>query len=667
MKNFLLILLVFSCLLACQDQKKTVPSSTEYLPYEYSLFFGENEAGYFNSSRDAEGAYQFVFEFNDRGRGPHLEETVQLDGMGWIQSLHIVGHNYLKDTVNESFQLNEGRANWKSTSETGDTEAKDAFFIGVNSGLGNTELLIRKLLTAPNQAVDLYPSGSVKISEIEAYTIADSLNLKLIEFTGIAFEPNYIWMDQDNRFFAAPSTWLSCIRRGYEEISEELLDKQTDKQKAYYKKMANALTETPEGELLIKNVGVFDSELGVMVPNQYVLVSGNTIQEVGTGEAPEAARVIDGTGKTLLPGLFDMHGHLSRSDGILNLAAGVTSVRDLANSFDLPEIRAEFDANTVMGPRIQIMCGFIDQAGPYAGPIGKIINNLDEGLAAVEFYHERGYEQIKLYSSIDPSWVKPLADKTHELGMRLSGHIPAYMLAEDAVRSGYDEIQHVNMVALNFMSDTIDTRTPLRFSMIGEAAHTIAVDGEDFKNFVALLKEKNTVIDPTVSFFEGMLSTKAGEPDPQFEMVLDRLPIQVKRGFYSGGLPIPEGKEQDYKNSFLKLLEITKALHDAGVVIVAGTDAMVGFGLHSEIENYVRAGIPANEVLQIATFQSAEVIGIQDKFGSIKAGKLADMILVDGNPLKRIEDIRRVEWTIKNGQLYNAKKLYQAVGVEHFK
>lgn len=665
MRYFLPLLFISGFMFSCSIEK----SPDTYETLNYNLYFGDNKAGYFQSAQTGDGSYKFVFEYNDRGRGPHLEETISLDKNGLIASLQIIGHNYLKDSVAESFESSGGKAVWSSRTEKGNEEArKNTFYVGVNSAFGNTELLTRKMLNSPGQSIDLYPSGSLKISEVEAIKINDSLDLKLIETVGFAFSPSYIWFDKHDRFFAAPSTWLTCIRDGYESVADQLLEIQTAKEKAYYAKTAQALTEKTEGKTLISNVNVFDAEKGRLLMSQNVLINGNKIESVqaSLGDSPEAAKTIDGTGKTLLPGLFDMHTHLSRSDGILNLAAGVTSVRDLANSFDLPEIRDEFNADKVLGPRILVMSGFIDQAGPYAGPIGKIIKSLDEGLDAIDFYKERGYQNIKLYSSIDPAWVKPLADKAHRLGLRVSGHIPAYMLASEAIDAGYNEIQHINMVALNFMSDTIDTRTPLRFSMIGEHAHSINVNGPAFTKFIQQLKRNNIVIDPTVSIFEGMLCSKAGEPDPQFAEILDRLPIQVKRGFYSGGLPIAEDKEALYKASFDKLLDMIRVLHESGVSLVPGTDAMSGFALHKELENYVRAGIPEADVLKMATITSAEVCGYQDQLGSIEEGKLADLILLDGNPLENISDIRRVVLTIKDGNVYSPKKMYEAIGVGYF-
>lgn len=666
MRIISILIFLVAITLSCSKTKE----STEYLDLKYSLYFADNKAGYFESSLSEDGSYKYVFEYNDRGRGPHLEESIWLNEDGFTEKLQIQGHNYLKDTVTEVFNLTENEARWESTSENGSSKpVNNSFYVGGNSSYGNTELLIRKLLNTPNKSINLYPEGNLKITGVEKIQINDTINLNLIELVGFSFTPNYYWFDMDNRFFAAPSTWLSAIRNGYEPISEKLLELQTTKEKEYYAKAAKELTEIPEGRVLISNVNIFDSQNGSILKNRYVILNGNKIENImeNNTNLPEVAKIIDGTNKTLLPGLFDMHTHMDRSGGILNLAAGVTSARDLANTFDFPDIVKEFDNNTVIGPRILIMSGFIDKAGPYAGPVGKIINNLEEGLEAIDFYKERGYQQIKLYSSIDPDWVKPLAKKAHQLDMKLSGHIPSFMHADQAIEDGYDEIQHINMLALNFMSDTLDTRTPLRFSMIGEQIHTIDLEGVEFLKFVKLLKERNIVIDPTVSFFEGMLGTKAGEPDPQFAEILDRLPIQVKREFYNVGLPIPVGKEKQYKDSFDRLLEMIRVLYENDVTIVPGTDALLGFGLHKELENYVKAGIPTSEVLRMATIISAQVTGHADQLGSIEIGKLADVILVDGNPLENISDIRRVELTIKNGNIYDARTMYKAIGTKHFK
>ncbi len=670
MNKSLIFVVVGMTLTIISCQKESKESNNNYSNLEYNIYMGDKLAGYQKSSKGEDGNYYYSYEFNDRGRGPKLDEKVVLNDNGVIINHEISGHNYLKDTVNEVFKVENGVAKWKSSSEKGEAKFDNtSFFSAINSSFGVNDLLIKKLLTSDNKEVKLLPSGTIKITSIDHHKINDSIDLRLIEFTGQSFTPSYTWIDKNDRFFGYTSSWFTCIQKGYDSIAKQLRPIQKQKEAQYLKDLSQSLVEIPSKKVLIKNVKLFDANTKETKPNMSVLLNGNKIEKVSDTEIKESddLHIIDGSGKMLFPGLFDMHTHIDETDGIMQLAAGITSVRDLGNSSDLPELKENFDTNILVGPRILVMSGFIDKAGPYAGPTGSIINNLEEGIKAITNYHSKGYKQIKLYSSIDPKWVKPLADKAHALGMRVSGHIPAYMIAEQAVNSGYDEIQHVNMLALNFLSDTIDTRQPLRFTMVAEHTHKLDFESEKFKNFIKLLKEKSVVIDPTVSIFDGMFTAKAGEANPSFTTILERLPLDVQRDYYSGGLPIPKGKEQQYKASYNKLLGIVNELYKNGITIVPGTDAMAGFGLHTELENYVKAGIPTSEVLKIATSVSANVAGVSQTLGSIEEGKLADLILIDGDPLANISDIRKVALTIKDGNIYSPKKLYEAIGVKHFK
>src|SRR5216117_4013781 len=150
---------------------------------------------------------------------------------------------------------------------------------------------------------------------------------------------------------------------------------------------------------------------------------------------------------------------------------------------------------------------------------------------------------------------------------------------------------------------------------------------------------------------------------PGFAAAADRLPPQVRRGFLTGGLPVPEGKDQTFRDSFANMVKLVRMLHDAGVPIVAGTDGLAGFALHRELELYAQAGIPAAEVLRIATLGAATVMHRDDKLGSIAPGKLADLVIVDGDPTVRISDIRRVRTVVKDGNVFDAAAVGEAIGV----
>jgi imidazolonepropionase-like amidohydrolase len=347
---------------------------------------------------------------------------------------------------------------------------------------------------------------------------------------------------------------------------------------------------------------------------------------------------------------------------VFNLASGVTTTRDLANDTDfLLDLRKRSDAGEILGTRV-IMAGFIDGPGPYAGPSKVLVDTEEEALAAVDNYAKLGYEQIKMYSSLDPKLVPAIIARAHGHGMRVSGHIPNGLTAEQAVRLGFDEIQHVNFLFLNFF-DGIDTRTPQRFHAVGEQGPDLDLKSPRVQAFLDFLKEKGTVSDPTLVAFEGMFTDRAGEISHTFAAAADRLPPQVQRGLVAGGMA-PKGKEERYAKAFKAMENMVLALHDKGITFVAGTDSLAGLSLVRELELYVEAGIPAVDALRAATLVPARVMKREKELGTIAPGKLADVILVDGDPTADIRTIRRVVLTVKDGTVYDPARLWAEVGVK---
>jgi imidazolonepropionase-like amidohydrolase len=163
--------------------------------------------------------------------------------------------------------------------------------------------------------------------------------------------------------------------------------------------------------------------------------------------------------------------------------------------------------------------------------------------------------------------------------------------------------------------------------------------------------------------FEGMFCGDPTAITPGLENIVPRFPAQVRRGMLSGALEVPPEKKDAYREAFPAMLRLLKALHDAGVTIIPGTDALAGYMLHHELELYVRAGIPAAEVLRMATLTSAEDMGANKDRGMIAAGKLADMILVDGDPTKNIRDLDKLTTVIKAGNVYDPAAIEKALGI----
>ena len=413
---------------------------------------------------------------------------------------------------------------------------------------------------------------------------------------------------------------------------------------------------------------MFDPRDLSVTPGRSVLVRGDRIIRIAADAdfKPAAdAELIDAGGRFLMPGLWDNHQHLSSpEEGALDLANGVTSARDMGNDTDtFLERVARYDDGSELGPRV-LKAGIIDGTGEFAGPTKMRADSAAEAIKDVDWYAGHGYAQMKIYSSIKPELVPIIADRAHGRGMRVSGHVPAFMSARQFIEAGADEIQHFNFIELNFLfPEEKETRNRDRFIKVAEHAREFTPDKPQVSEFISFLKQHHTVLDPTMNVFEGLFCGDPSAITPGLEEIVPRFPAQVRREMRSGALEVPADKTTAYREAFPAMLRLLKAVHEAGVTIIPGTDALPGYTLHHELELYVRAGIPAAEVLRMATLTPALVMGVNKDRGVIVAGKLADMILVDGDPTKNIRDLRKITTVIKGGHLYNPAAIEKALGI----
>jgi imidazolonepropionase-like amidohydrolase len=433
---------------------------------------------------------------------------------------------------------------------------------------------------------------------------------------------------------------------------------------------AKALTHRIAKPLVIDAVRVFDTETLAVRDGQRVVVRDGRIAAVGSRDstpAPHGAETIDGGGRFLMPGLWDMHVHVNgTNDGLLHIASGVTTVRDLANDKEALDARVSaYESGDDIGPRV-LRAGFVDGRGPYAGPTKVFVDTEAEARAAVAQFARDGFVQMKMYSSIKPELVPLLIRLGHEKGLRVSGHVPQGLRARQFVTAGADEIQHANFLFLNFLADaSVDTRTPQRFTVVAERAVEVPLDGDEMQSFVALLRERGTVVDPTLVAFEGMFLDRPGRMGPSYYATVARMPASWQRGLRAGngGLAVTPRTDLAHRESFRRMIDLVGLLHRSGVTIVAGTDAYPLFSLARELELYVQAGIPPAEVLRIATFGAARVMRRDREYGRVAPGYVADLVLVDGDPAKLITDVRRVRTVVRGDRRFDVAALYDAVGI----
>ncbi|MGA8159947.1 MAG: amidohydrolase family protein [Acidobacteriaceae bacterium] len=616
-----------------------------------------------------DGAFHVFFQYNDRGRGPATTSVLHLDASGVPISESVTGDNYLKAPIREAYALTSGSAHWQNQYEHGSRVlSAPAMYVAVDPSPIETGILATAALHHGSQLA-LLPEGEAHVSRVSNLTVQSSREKKhigLYAVTGLDYSPSYVWLDDKGAFFASVSDWLSVLPDDWQSALPALHAAQNKVVEARSADLARILIHRPSGPVAITHVDLFDSASASIVHDRTVILRGNRIQSVGpaaSASVPAGAQLIDGRGKTLLPGLWDMHAHVADNDGLLNLAAGVTTVRDLANDIDtLLARRRRIENLQEVGTRI-VLAGVIDGPGPWHGPTKVLVSTNEQARAAVDNYKRLGYVQIKIYSSVPPAVVPTIIQEAHRLGMRVSGHIPADMYADQCVELGYNEIQHANFLMLNFMRDVRDTNTRSRFTAVAQRGASLDLHSPAMQSFVQLLLAHHIDLDPTLDVFEDMYMQGPGVIPPAFQPVADRLPPQVRRQLLSSGLAAPPGMQETYRRSFRNMLAMIGMMYRAGIPIEDGTDEMPGFSLHRELELDVETGIPPARVLQDATLNAARIMSMDNTLGSIAPGKIADLDLIAGNPIANMANIRNVVLTIKDGNLYDPAELDAALGI----
>ncbi len=601
-----------------------------------------------------------------------MEESYRLNEKGFPVEITVKGISAFGAPVDEHFEVKDGVAKWYSRADDGSAKIKDNQFYVPVDGLNNAAM-VRAMMKASFNQIDLFPTGRAQLQKVTSTQVekdGEKKEVTLYAISGLNLTPQFLWFDSEGYLFSmALGGFIKGIREGWGlDTFDSLKTISEQAEEDYYADLSKQLTIKLDKALLIKDANVVDVVNKKVLKGYDVLISDKKIIKVAERiNPPKNSRVVNAKGKTLIPGLWDMHGHVSKTQGFNYLAAGVTSIRDIGNSPENIENVEKLWGGSYLGTHLY-KSGFIDKQSEYSAGNGITVNSLQEAKDAVDWYADRGYIQIKTYSSMDPAWMKELADHIHKRGLRLSGHIPAFMSAEQAVEAGFDEIQHINMLFLNFLGgDKIDTRQRLRFSLIGEKAKDLDLNSKEVQDFVQMLADKGIEVDLTVSTFNSLLLSRDRQIDPEYAAIADHLPPLFQRGLKTATMKI-DSPEMDasYKAAGDALLKMTKLLFDKGVPIIPGTDMFTGFTLMRELELYAKAGIPTIDVLRIGSLESARVVGKADHTGSITEGKYADLVLIDGDPVKDMADLRKAALVIKGDEAYQPEKIYQALGVKPF-
>ncbi len=616
------------------------------------------------------------FDFKENGRGPTYQEVYQLDDLGGFKSFQIKGTSEMGSKVEEHFQIKNGIASWHSSAESASKPfSKGQVYIPMDSSWGLNALLIEALKKRRSATLPLLPSGQLKMQSIARTSLKKGhrqLHIELLMQTGLGLSPQFFWATTGAKahlFAVILPGYSLMIEEGWQDYLTELNQKQNDAEKKILQLRAQTLQKNIEGIVLIKNARIFQSDTATVSEPSNIYFNKDYILGIYPKEQLplQAGFEIDAKNRLLMPGLFDMHTHINRWSALYSMTSGVTSIRDMGNSNrELQEMITEVNAGEIISPRI-IAAGFIEGKSEYSSYDGILIETLDQAKRAIDWYKSNGYRHIKIYNSFPKEIVQETTAYAHTLGLTVGGHVPAFMTAKEAVEMGFNEINHINQLLLTFLvTPQTDTRTLDRFYLPAQKIADLDFESKEVKDFIDLLKTNKVVVDPTLTAFE-FIQQQDGEMSKAYESIAPHMPPDVERSFKVGSMLIPdEATAQTYKKSYLKMIEFTGLLYRSGVPIVAGTDALPGFSLHSELALYVQAGLTPSEALKVASFDAAKIAGVERELGVIKSGKLSDMILIDGDPTLNIEDIRKVDLVITKGKYIFPNDLNEHIGIKPF-
>jgi imidazolonepropionase-like amidohydrolase len=514
----------------------------------------------------------------------------------------------------------------------------------------------KNIKTLPRGIVSIKPVGEdiVKINGK-----SETLYRYVVE--GINWGGRTVWLNHANQLVAivkANTQIREIIREGYEDALPVFVQGNVNEQiKTLQQYTKEYKIQQAEITALIGG-DIFDGLTDQTKRDMTLLIENGKIKTIGARaeiEIPSNSKVIDVSGKTLIPGLWDMHAHSNQVQWApAYLAGGITTIRDNGNEIELATaFRDEIDLNGGLGPDI-LLAGMTDGAGVKGN--GAIrVRNVEEAKQVVANYHNYGYKQIKIYNSVKPEIVKVLSDEAHQLGLSVTGHVPSEVgNTVSAVELGMDQFSHSGL----FLSVLLPHKT---ISELGRGfLQNQEVSPHQIDQAIEFLLKHKTVLDPTIAL-QIIRSIPKGTPIESVEPDAHRIAYELWEGKrFRNGLSVERSEKAI--QGYTREMDIIGQFYKAGVPIVAGTDNVVPvFSLYLEIETYHKLGkLSPFEALKTATIIPAKAMGLEKVTGTLEIGKEADIAILDKNPLEDIRNIRTVSAVLTNGNYFESNPLWQA-------
>jgi imidazolonepropionase-like amidohydrolase len=610
------------------------------------------------------------FKFTDRGTAVPMTANFKSALDLTPQSFEIKGNNSRSTEIDDAVEVHPEKVRLRNRDQwTEATRPAQFFTIAGYAPTTMQMLLVRYWLAhgSPAQLATL-PTGQVKIEPRgqDAITI-DGKSQTFDRFTieGLIWGRETLWFDHSLNLIASVTTdaefdHFEAVRDGYESALGTFVGRAGADNMAALADISKGISGSRSPKIAVVGATLIDGTGAPAVGDSIVLIENGKFLAAGPKSAvkiPDGFQQIDAHGKTILPGLWDMHAHFEQVEwGPIYLAAGATTVRDVGNEFEfITAVRDAVAAGRGLGPRL-LLAGVVDGTGPLALGVERV-DTPEQAKLWVDKYHEANFQQMKIYSSVQLEELKDVATEAHRLGMTVTGHIPEGLDAYQAVNAGQDQINHIGYIADIMLSPLPENAS--RLDRL-KARAEIDLNSPESKKALAFLVQHKIVVDPTLALMEFFTASTA-KPPVSIEPGVAKIAPELAAILADAPPPSPNAGLRE--KAFQKEVEIAGALRRAGVPIVAGTDQTVpGYSLYREIELYAQAGFTPMEAIQAATIVPARVMGVDRELGTIEPGKRADLIILDANPLESIHNIRTVRFVITGGTMYNCGELWSSVG-----
>jgi imidazolonepropionase-like amidohydrolase len=578
-----------------------------------------------------DGVLKANFEYTERNSRVPLKATLRMKPDWTPLEFEIHGKSYRPFSVN---------AHW-----TAPAEALPEKYVAVDGYAPfSVQMMMLRYWNAHGRPsrIAQFPAGRADADisiQVAGEDMVGSVRLTRYSIRNVVWGRETVWLDPSGVIAAATTHAagmpIEAVRPEFAAELSRLIRAAIADRMNEAAQLKGTMPLLASGTFAIEGATLIDGTGHPPVPDTVVLVRDGRIAAVGRRQdikIPAATPRIEAKGRTLLPGLWEMHAHFMQVEwGPTYLAAGVTTARDLGNEFEF--ITAARDAiarGESLGPRL-LLAGLVDGSGKATFGTNWA-DTPEQGRAMVARYKAAGFEQMKIYDYIKPEVLRAIADAAHRQGMSVTGHVPRGMTAMQAVEAGMDQINHLGTVFQAFQAGGAEA---IRF-----------------------FREHGTVVDPTMAWNE-LLGRPMNFPIQSFEPGFAKAPYAMTNLIGTAGTPAAAAEQSA---RFHEMLGCIRALHEGGVTLVAGTDkAIPGHSLHRELELYVEAGIPPMAVIQLATLGAARVMKMDAEVGSVEPGKRADLILVDGDPLRDFNALRRVTRVVSGGRMYNPGDLWKSV------